>query len=137
MLSHVPGLQTYNSKQPFSQVNGIAVQIYRQASKLTTSPGSLRRHIKITCDYITLQIYMRPAHGIGGTSCKAGREDALYSLAAYPLDPYLCVRVEWGFSFPASRYSFGPLDVLGDDTIFPCFVSCRGVRGFLGSSQLS
>jgi len=61
MLSHVPGLQTYNSKQPFSQVNGIAVQIYRQASKLTTSPGSLRRHIKITCDYITLQIYMRPA----------------------------------------------------------------------------
>ncbi len=61
MLSHVSGLQTYNSKQPFSQVNGIAVQIYRQASKLTTSPGSLRRHIKITCDYITLQIYMRPA----------------------------------------------------------------------------
>ena len=61
MLSHVPGLQTYNSKQPFSQVNGIAVQIYRQASKLTTSPGSLRLHIEITCDYITLQIYMRPA----------------------------------------------------------------------------
>ena len=51
MLSHVPGLQTYNSKQPFSLVNGVAVQIYRQASKLTTSPG----------DYITLQIYMRPA----------------------------------------------------------------------------
>jgi len=65
MLSHVPGLQTYNSKQPFSQVNGIAVQIYRQASKLTTSPGSLRRHIKITCDYITLQIYMRPAERRG------------------------------------------------------------------------
>lgn len=65
MLSHVPGLQTYNSKQPFSQVNGIAVQIYRQASKLTTSPGSLRRHIKITCDYITLQIYMRPADAVG------------------------------------------------------------------------
>lgn len=59
MLSHVPGLQTYNSKQPFSLVNGVAVQIYRQASKLTTSPGSLRLHIKITCDYITLQIYMR------------------------------------------------------------------------------
>ncbi|WP_418177056.1 hypothetical protein, partial [Alistipes putredinis] len=37
------------------------VQIYRQASKLTTSPGSLRLHIEITCDYITLQIYMRPA----------------------------------------------------------------------------
>ena len=33
MLSHVPGLQTYNSKQPFSLVNGVAVQIYRQASK--------------------------------------------------------------------------------------------------------
>ena len=31
MLSHVPGLQTYNSKQPFSLVNGVAVQIYRQA----------------------------------------------------------------------------------------------------------
>ena len=61
MLSHVPGLQTYNSKQPFSLVNGVAVQIYRQASKLTTSPGSLRLHIEITCDYITLQIYMRPA----------------------------------------------------------------------------
>ena len=58
MLSHVPGLQTYNSKQPFSLVNGVAVQIYRQASKLTTSPGSLRLHIEITCDYITLQIYM-------------------------------------------------------------------------------
>lgn len=58
MLSHVPGLQTYNSKQPFSLVNGVAVQIYRQASKLTSSPGSLRLHIKITCDYITLQIYM-------------------------------------------------------------------------------
>lgn len=67
MLSHVPGLQTYNSKQPFSQVNGIAVQIYRQASKLTTSPGSLRRHIKITCDYITLQIYMRQVKAAGGT----------------------------------------------------------------------
>ena len=65
MLSHVPGLQTYNSKQPFSLVNGVAVQIYRQASKLTTSPGSLRRHIKITCDYITLQIYMRPADAAG------------------------------------------------------------------------
>ena len=61
MLSHVPGLETYNSKQPFSLVNGVAVQIYRQASKLTTSPGSLRLHIEITCDYITLQIYMRPA----------------------------------------------------------------------------
>ena len=61
MLSHVPGLQTYNSKQPFSLVNGVAVQIYRQASKLTSSPGSLRLHIKITCDYITLQIYMRSA----------------------------------------------------------------------------
>lgn len=59
MLSHVPGLQTYNSKQPFSLVNGVAVQIYRQASKLTTSPGSLRLHIEITCDYITLQIYMK------------------------------------------------------------------------------
>ena len=36
-------------------VNGVAVQIYRQASKLTTSPGySLRLHIEITCDYITL-----------------------------------------------------------------------------------
>ena len=67
MLSHVPGLQTYNSKQPFSLVNGVAVQIYRQASKLTTSPGSLRLHIKITCDYITLQIYMRPAEAAGGT----------------------------------------------------------------------
>lgn len=65
MLSHVPGLQTYNSKQPFSLVNGVAVQIYRQASKLTTSPGSLRLHIKITCDYITLQIYMRPADAAG------------------------------------------------------------------------
>ncbi|WP_220398834.1 hypothetical protein, partial [Alistipes sp. AM16-43] len=42
-------------------VNGVAVQIYRQASKLTSSPGSLRLHIKITCDYITLQIYMRSA----------------------------------------------------------------------------
>ena len=70
MLSHVPGLQTYNSKQPFSQVNGIAVQIYRQASKLTTSPGSLRRHIKITCDYITLQIYMRPAKCRGWKSAR-------------------------------------------------------------------
>lgn len=67
MLSHVPGLQTYNSKQPFSLVNGVAVQIYRQASKLTTSPGSLRLHIKITCDYITLQIYMRQAKAAGGT----------------------------------------------------------------------
>lgn len=70
MLSHVPGLQTYNSKQPFSQVNGIAVQIYRQASKLTTSPGSLRLHIEITCDYITLQIYMRQAEVIGWIVCK-------------------------------------------------------------------
>ena len=38
MLSHVPGLQTYNSKQPFSLVNGVAVQIYRQASKLKEKP---------------------------------------------------------------------------------------------------
>ena len=68
MLSHVPGLQTYNSKQPFSLVNGVAVQIYRQASKLTTSPGSLRLHIEITCDYITLQIYMRPAKRWGWKS---------------------------------------------------------------------
>ena len=68
MLSHVPGLQTYNSKQPFSLVNGVAVQIYRQASKLTSSPGSLRLHIKITCDYITLQIYMRPAKRWGWKS---------------------------------------------------------------------
>lgn len=67
MLSHVPGLQTYNSKQPFSLVNGVAVQIYRQASKLTTSPGSLRLHIEITCDYITLQIYMRQVKAAGGT----------------------------------------------------------------------
>ena len=70
MLSHVPGLQTYNSKQPFSLVNGVAVQIYRQASKLTTSPGSLRLHIEITCDYITLQIYMRPAKRRGWKSAR-------------------------------------------------------------------
>ena len=69
-LSHVPGLQTYNSKQPFSMVNGVAVQIYRQASKLTTSPGSLRLHIEITCDYITLQIYMRPAKRRGWKSAR-------------------------------------------------------------------
>lgn len=70
MLSHVPGLETYNSKQPFSLVNGVAVQIYRQASKLTSSPGSLRLHIKITCDYITLQIYMRPAKRRGRKSAR-------------------------------------------------------------------
>ena len=51
-------------------VNGVAVQIYRQASKLTTSPGSLRLHIEITCDYITLQIYMRPAKRRGWKSAR-------------------------------------------------------------------
>lgn len=75
--------------------------------------------------------------GSEGQAARPAREDALYSLAAYSLDPYLCIRVEWGFSFPASRYSFGPLDFLGDDTFFPCFVSCLGVRGLRGSSQLS
>ena len=86
MLSHVPGLETYNSKQPFSLVNGVAVQIYRQASKLTSSPGSLRLHIKITCDYITLQIYMRPAQ-------RRGRKSARLALG----------RFTWpcGFSSPA------------------------------------
>ena len=72
MLSHVPGLQTYNSKQPFSLVNGVAVQIYRQASKLTTSPGSLRLHIEITCDYITLQIYM-PSEPVSSSADVAPR----------------------------------------------------------------
>ncbi|WP_418432256.1 hypothetical protein, partial [Alistipes finegoldii] len=47
-----------------------AVQIYRQASKLTSSPGSLRLHIKITCDYITLQIYMRSAKRRGWKSAR-------------------------------------------------------------------
>lgn len=76
MLSHVPGLQTYNSKQPFSLVNGVAVQIYRQASKLTTSPGSLRLHIEITCDYITLQIYMSTSRPLFH-SLYASRAEAL------------------------------------------------------------
>ena len=101
MLSHVPGLQTYNSKQPFSLVNGVAVQIYRQASKLTTSPGSLRLHIEITCDYITLQIYMRPAE-------RRGWKYARLALG----------RFAWPCIFPSPAFNSLPAEINDWDMIF-------------------
>ena len=146
MLSHVLGLQTYNSKQPFSLVNGVAVQIYRQASKLTTSPGSLRLHIKITCDYITLQIYMRPAPDSAGSDARPSSWDAPYSLAADAGKSDLCGRVEraWISSKSCnrslSRYRLGPRDfffgVMKRRGRSCCFWVCEG-RGLRGSSQLS
>ena len=110
MLSHVPGLQTYNSKQPFSQVNGIAVQIYRQASKLTTSPGSLRRHIKITCDYITLQIYMRPAKRRGGK----------YARLALG-------RFAWPCVFPSPAFNSLPAEINSEDIRYALFRDSAGL----------